>query len=110
MAILPFISALASFIKIEIGIVSVFIAMLPAKVKVAPNSPKAFAQVRIRAENKPCFASGRVIVKKACLGVAPKVLATCSNLVGICSMVVLTIRVAIPKMVTNCAMTIPQKV
>ena len=60
----PSISALDKRMKIAIGSVSVRIAMLPATISVAPNSPKAFAQVRITAAIKPFRASGNVTLKK----------------------------------------------
>ncbi|MFA6223582.1 MAG: hypothetical protein WC647_14830 [Desulfomonilaceae bacterium] len=44
----PSISALESLINIAIGRVSVFIAIDPAMVIVAPNSPSAFAHERIK--------------------------------------------------------------
>ena len=51
--------------KIEIGKVSVLMAVAPASVTVAPNSPTALAQVRMPAAIKPSLARGRITLKKA---------------------------------------------
>ena len=64
--------------KIAVGRVSVFIAMAPASVIVAPNSPMAFAHERMPAATMPRAASGRVTVAKARAGEAPSDRATAS--------------------------------
>jgi hypothetical protein len=48
-------------VKMAIGIVSVFPGIAPARVTVAPNSPKAFAHVRITEAMIPFSARGRVM-------------------------------------------------
>ena len=50
MTTVPSMSAEDSLIKTAIGSVSVLLGMEPAIVIVAPNSPKAFAQVNMEAE------------------------------------------------------------
>jgi hypothetical protein len=71
-------SADARFRKIAMGKVSVFIAIAPANVTVAPNSPKALAQVRIPDAINPLFAIGKIILKNASGLLQPNVLPTCS--------------------------------
>ena len=78
-------SADARFRKIAMGRVSVFIAIDPAIVIVAPNSPNAFAQESMQAAYMPFLVNGSVMVKKALVGEAPRVLATASYRTGISS-------------------------
>ena len=68
---------------------------------VAPNSPSAFAYVRIADATIPFLHSGRVTVINALDGEAPRVLATSSYLAGISSMAALIRRIAIPTVVMN---------
>jgi hypothetical protein len=49
--------------KMAVGKTSVFFDT-PAKITVAPNSPKALAKVSMPAATTPCLAWGRVIFKK----------------------------------------------
>ncbi len=97
----PSISALESLINIAIGRVSVFIAIDPAMVIVAPNSPNAFAHDRIDAAKIPLLLSGRVMVRKALAGDAPRVLATASYRTGISSMAAFISLVETPQTVMN---------
>ena len=64
--------------EIAMGKVSVFIAVAPARVTVAPNSPVALAQVSMLEAIKPSFARGRTTLKKASGLLHPKVRLTCS--------------------------------
>ena len=61
-------SALASFMNMATGRVSVFIAIDPATVMVAPNSPKAFAHVRMPEAMMPRLARGKRNGKKSPCG------------------------------------------
>ncbi len=56
-------SAVAKLRNIAMGKVSVFIAVAPARVTVAPNSPTALAQVRMPEAINPSLASGKVTLK-----------------------------------------------
>ena len=52
-------------------------SMFPAKVIVAPNSPKLRANARTSPVRIPGIANGNVIVKSARNGLAPRVVAAC---------------------------------
>ena len=69
-------SAVARLKKIAMGRVSVFIAVAPASVTVAPNSPTARAHVKIPAAISPFPESGSVTLKNARNLLHPSVLAT----------------------------------
>lgn len=97
----PSISALESLINIAIGRVSVFIAIDPAMVMVAPNSPNAFAHDRMDAAKMPRLLNGSVIVRKALPGEAPRVRATASYRTGISSIAALINLVVTPHTVRN---------
>ena len=97
----PSISALDSLINIAMGSVSVFMAIDPAMVMVAPNSPNAFAQDRMDAAIIPLLLRGSVMVRKALPGEAPRVLATASYRTGISSIAAFMSLVDTPQMVTN---------
>ena len=76
------------------GIVRVSSGMLETKVIVAPNSPKLRAKAKITPLKIPGAIRGKVIVKNTLKGLAPKVLAACSNLLStasILSLIALTI-------------------
>src|SRR5919202_3308892 len=59
--------------------------MLPAIIKVAPNSPKALAKARVVPARIPGKARGIVIRQKIVHSEAPRVLATRIRLTSICS-------------------------
>lgn len=104
------ISAVASLMNIPMGNVSVLFAIEPATVIVAPNSPIAFAHVRMPAAIIPFLLRGSVIVVNAFNGETPNEHATLSYRCGISSMEVLMSLVAMPRVVINWARTIPLKV
>ena len=59
--------------------------MLPASIRVAPNSPKARAKARVVAAKIPGNARGTVMRQKIFHSEAPRVLATCRTFLSICS-------------------------
>ena len=66
------------------GIVCVCPGILPANIKVAPNSPKALAKAKVVAATMPGNAKGKLMRQKIVNSLAPKVLATRRRLVSIC--------------------------
>ena len=59
--------------------------ILPATIKVAPNSPKARAKDKTIPAIIPLLAKGKLIRQKIDHSEAPKVLATCKSFLSICS-------------------------
>src|SRR4028119_552573 len=59
--------------------------MLPASIKVAPNSPNARAKARVVPAKIPGMARGKVMRQKIVTSEAPRVLATRNRLALICS-------------------------
>ena len=54
------------------GIVSVFPETAPATVMVAPNSPTALAQARMKEAMMPLLARGKLILRKVCQRLQPR--------------------------------------
>ena len=70
--------------KIAIGIVWVFPGILPASIKVAPNSPRARAYDNNNPDIRPGLAKGSMIRQKSSISEAPRVLALDIRLKSIC--------------------------
>ena len=92
--------------KIAIGMVCVRPGMLPASIKVAPNSPRARAKARTVPAITPGPASGNNTRRKTAHSLAPSVRAACSNVGFTCSNAPNVVRYIRGNAITVAAMTV----